>query len=74
MIDYLWIFILGGIAIVSLLLFLTTLARDVFLIKKLKKKKKALLLNFSLLFITLTSLGLITYLFTLLREQIDLLQ
>lgn len=73
MIDYLWIFILGGIAIVSLLLFLTTLARDVFLIKKLRKKKQGLLLNFSLLFITLTSLGLITYLFTLLREQIDLL-
>ncbi|EOL50533.1 MULTISPECIES: hypothetical protein [Enterococcus] len=74
MIDYLWIFILGGIAIVSLLVFLTTLARDVFLIKKLRKKKQGLLLNFSLLFITLTSLGLITYLFTLLREQIELLK
>ncbi|OJG26696.1 hypothetical protein RU98_GL000486 [Enterococcus caccae] len=50
------------------------MARDVFLIKKLRKKKQGLLLNFSLLFITLTSLGLITYLFTLLREQIELLK
>lgn len=74
MIDYLWIFILGGIAIVSLLIFLMTLARDAFLLKKLRKKKQGLLLNFGLLFITLTSLGLITYLFTLLRDQIELLQ
>ena len=74
MIDYLWIFVLGGIAIVSLLIFLMTLARDAFLLKKLRKKKQGLLLNFGLLFITLTSLGLITYLFTLLRDQIELLQ
>ncbi|MGX7272509.1 hypothetical protein [Enterococcus haemoperoxidus] len=74
MIDYLWIFILGGIAIVSLVVFLILLSRDVFLIKKLRKKKSLLTLNFSLLFISLTSLGLIAYLFTLLRDQIELLQ
>lgn len=74
MIDYIWMFILGGIAILSLLFFLITLSRDAFLLKKLRKKKFQLVLNFSLLFITLTSLGLIAYLFTLLRDQIELLQ
>lgn len=74
MIDYLWMFILGGIAILSLMLFLMTLSRDVFLIKRLRKKKQSLGLNFALLFITLTSLGLIAYLFVLLRDQIELLQ
>lgn len=74
MIDYLWMFILGGIAILSLMLFLMMLSRDVFLIKRLRKKKQSLGLNFALLFITLTSLGLIAYLFVLLRDQIELLQ
>jgi len=74
MIDYLWLFILGGVAIVSLVFFLMTLSRDVFLVKKLRKKKQILGLNFALLFITLTSLGLIAYLFVLLRDQIELLQ
>ena len=74
MIDYLWMFILGGISIISLVFFLMSLSRDVFLIKKLRKKKQILVLNFSLLFITLSSLGLIAYLFVLLREQIELLQ
>ena len=74
MIDYLWMFILGGIAIVSLVFFLMTLSRDVFLMKRLRKKKQSLGLNFALLFITLTSLGLIAYLFVLLRDQIELLQ
>ncbi|WP_242586459.1 hypothetical protein [Candidatus Enterococcus ikei] len=74
MIDYLWMFILGGITILSLVLFLMTLSRDVFLIKRLRKKKQSLSLNFALLFITLTSLGLIAYLFVLLRDQIELLQ
>ncbi|WP_348921001.1 hypothetical protein [Enterococcus rotai] len=74
MIDYLWLFILGGVSIVSLVFFLMTLSRDVFLVKKLRKKKQILGLNFALLFITLTSLGLIAYLFVLLRDQIELLQ
>ena len=74
MIDYLWLFVLGGIAILSLLFFLVPLSRDAFLIKKLRKKKQSLVLNFSLLFISLTSLGLIAYLFVLLRDQIELLQ
>ncbi|MET3562932.1 hypothetical protein ABID30_002023 [Enterococcus rotai] len=74
MMDYLWLFILGGIAILSLLIFLITLSRDTFLMKKLRKKKTNFILNFSLLFTTLTCLGLIVYLFTLLKEQIELLQ
>ncbi|MFD1900826.1 hypothetical protein [Enterococcus termitis] len=74
MIDYLWLFILGGIAILALIIFLITLSRDTFLIKKLRKKKLNFILNFSLLFTTLTCLGLIVYLFTLLKEQIEVLQ
>ncbi|OJG51466.1 hypothetical protein RV06_GL001607 [Enterococcus haemoperoxidus] len=42
--------------------------------KKLRKRKVNFVLNFSLLFISLSCLGLITYLFTLLKEQIELLQ
>lgn len=74
MIDYLWLFILGGVAILALLVFLITLSRDTFLMKKLRKKKLNFVLNFGLLFTTLTSLGLIVYLFTLLKEQIEVLQ
>ncbi|XUB55876.1 hypothetical protein IGJ02_000108 [Enterococcus sp. DIV0724b] len=74
MIDYLWIFILGAISIGSLLIFLITLSREAFLLKKLRKRTINYVLNFSLLFISLSCLGLITYLFTLLKEQIELLQ
>lgn len=74
MINYLWLFILGGIAVIALLFFLLMLSRDAFLIRKVKRKKGPLLVNFSLLAITLSSLGLIVYLFTLLKEQIELLQ
>ncbi|WYK01022.1 hypothetical protein A5821_002148 [Enterococcus sp. 7F3_DIV0205] len=74
MINYLWLFILGGIAVISLIFFLMMLSRDAFLIRNLKKRKGPLLVNFSLLLITLSSLGLIVYLFTLLKEQIELLQ
>lgn len=72
--NYLWLFILGGVAIVALLCFLLMLSRDAFLIRKVKGKKTPLLVNFSLLMITLSSLGLIVYLFTLLKKQIELLQ
>lgn len=71
--DYLWIYILAGIAIVSLLAFLITFSRDMFLTKKLKLNKLSLLLNFSLLVISLSSVGLIINLFLTLREQISLL-
>ncbi|WYJ96766.1 hypothetical protein DOK67_0001069 [Enterococcus sp. DIV0212c] len=71
--DYIWLFYLGGIATVSLLIFLMTLSKDTFLLTKLRKSKSGFLLNFSLLFITLGDLGIIIYLFNLLREQIDLL-
>ncbi|WYJ83930.1 hypothetical protein IGL98_003053 [Enterococcus sp. DIV0840] len=58
MINYLWLFILGGIAVTALLFFLLMLSRDAFLIRKVKRKKGPLLVNFSLLVITLSSLGL----------------
>ncbi|WP_086315451.1 hypothetical protein A5821_002936 [Enterococcus sp. 7F3_DIV0205] len=71
--DYLWIYILGGIASTSLLFFLVTLSRDVFLVRKLRKKKLDLVFNFSLLAVSIASLGLIIYLFVLLKDQIKLI-
>ncbi|EOL50920.1 hypothetical protein [Enterococcus caccae] len=71
--DYLWIYILGGIASASLIFFLVTLSRDVFLARKLKKKKFDLAVNFSLLVVSIASLGLIIYLFVLLKDQIKLI-
>ncbi|MGX7244557.1 hypothetical protein ACWOC1_06880 [Enterococcus quebecensis] len=71
--DYLWIYILGGLTSVSLLFFLLTLSRDVFLVRKLRKKKEELAVNFSLLAVSITSLALIIYLFILLKDQIKLI-
>ncbi|OTN83838.1 hypothetical protein A5819_003657 [Enterococcus sp. 7E2_DIV0204] len=71
--DYLWIYILGGVASVSLIFFLGTLSKDVFLARKLKKKKLDLAVNFSLLVVSIASLGLIIYLFVLLKDQIRLI-
>lgn len=73
MTNYLWIFLLGGIAAVNLLLFLGTFSKDVFLVKRLKKTKVGLAVNFSFLFYSLTSISLIIYLFILLKEQIRLI-
>lgn len=71
--NYLWIYLLGGVAAISLVIFLISLSKDVFYIKRLKKKKINLALNFSLLIISLSSISLIIYLFSLLREQINLI-
>ncbi|WP_207695808.1 hypothetical protein DOK67_0001478 [Enterococcus sp. DIV0212c] len=71
--DYLWIYILGGIASASLIFFLVTLSRDVFLARKLKKKKLDLTVNFTLLVVSIASLALIIYLFVLLKDQIKLI-
>jgi len=71
--DYLWVFILAGIASVSLVFFIATLSRDVFLARRLKFKKSNLVLNFGFILMSLGSLALIIYLFTLLKEQIGLI-
>ncbi|MDR0922705.1 MAG: hypothetical protein LBM95_10035 [Lactobacillales bacterium] len=73
MMDYLWIFLLGGVAIVTLIFFLVTLSRDIFLLKRLRYGKSKLLLNFSFIGLTLASLGLVVFLFNLIKEQIELL-
>ncbi|EOL49878.1 hypothetical protein [Enterococcus caccae] len=73
MLDYLWVYILGGIVASSLLFFLVTLSRDVFLVRKLRKKRHELVFNFSLLAVSITSLALIIYLFVLLKDQIKLI-
>ncbi|WP_086314460.1 hypothetical protein A5821_002031 [Enterococcus sp. 7F3_DIV0205] len=71
--NYLWIYILGVIAASSFFWFIITLSRDIVLVKKLKLAKASFMLNFTLLFISLSSVGLIIYLFTSLKEQIKLL-
>ncbi|MGM0218060.1 hypothetical protein [Enterococcus sp. AZ126] len=73
MIDYLWMYILGAISFVTLVYFLMTFSRDIFLVRRLKISKSSLAINFSLLLLTLISLILIIYLFVLLKEQIKLL-
>lgn len=71
MIYYLWVFILAGICLLSLVLFLMSISKDVPLIKKLKKKKSALILDITLLLISVGSIGLIINLFLELKRQID---
>ncbi len=73
MIDYLWMYVLGIISFVTLVYFLMTFSRDLFLVRRLKVGKASLVFNFSLLLLTLISLILIIYLFVLLKEQIKLL-
>lgn len=72
MIYYLWVFILTGVALASLLLFLVSISKDLDLVKKLKRRKSSLMLNFSLLVTSLVSIGFIIYLFLELKRQIDL--
>ncbi|OEG09655.1 hypothetical protein BCR21_15040 [Enterococcus ureasiticus] len=71
--SFLWVYILCGIGVTSIVFFLLTLSRDVFLIKRLKKKKQFLLLNFSFLVFTFISVTLVIYLLVLLKDQIQLL-
>lgn len=70
---YFWIYWLGGCAATTVVFFLATLSKDVQLIRRLKKKKTDLLLNFSLLVLSLSSLSLVIYLFVLLKDQIGLI-
>lgn len=71
--HYLWVFVLTGVALLSLVIFLMSFGKDHFLIKKLKLKKSNYLLNGLLLAITLSDVGLIIYLFMTLKDQIDVL-
>lgn len=71
--DYLWVFILTVIALVSAGVFLATISQSSALIKKLKLPKVKLLLNFILLIISLVDIALIIYVFILVKEQISLL-
>lgn len=71
--NFLWLYILGGTSVLALLIFLTTFSKDVFLVKRLKKKKRTLWLNGSFLAITFISITLVIYLFVLLKDQIQLI-
>lgn len=73
MIYYLWVFILSSIAVISLISFLILITKDVNLIKKIKVKKSSLVLDFSLLLISISSISLVIYLFIELKKQIDIL-
>lgn len=71
--EYLWVYVLGVIATISFLWFILTFSRDIFLVKKLKQTKAKFALNFSLMFVSLTSVSLIIYLFMLLKDQIRMM-
>lgn len=71
--KYLWLYILGIGAIISLVIFLLTFSRDVFLIKKLKKNKWEIALNFILFSLSCLFFALSIYLFMSLKEQVGLL-
>ena len=71
--DYLWVFILSIIALFSAGVFLWTISKSSGLVKKLKLPKSSLLLNFVLLIISLVNIGLIVYVFILVKDQISLL-
>ena len=71
--DYVWIFILGGIALVSTGVFLGTISKSSMLIKKLRIPKRHLILNFMLLVATLVDISLIIYVFVLVKNQISAL-
>lgn len=72
--KYLWLILLSIISLCALITFLATFSRDSFLIKRLRKSKKNILVNFLLLGVTLESLGLIIYLFSILKDQIEILK
>ena len=71
--DYLWIFILGVIALVSAGVFFATISKSAVLIKKLKLPKFKLLINFILLASTILDISLIIYVFVLVKNQISAL-
>lgn len=71
--DYLWVFVLSIIALFSAGMFLGTISKSSVLVKKLKLPKSKLLLNFVLLLISLVNIGLIVYVFVLVKDQISLL-
>lgn len=71
--NYLWVFIIGAIAFISLFFFIVSFSRDLFLVKKLKKKKQVLSINFLLLVGSVVDVSLIIYLFIMVKNQIDAL-
>lgn len=71
--DYLWIFILSGVALLAAGIFLGTISSSSLLIKKNKLPKYKLLLNFILLVSALVDIGLIIYVFILVKDQISAL-
>lgn len=73
MTHYLWVYLLSALAILSLIGFLVSFSKDHLLIKKLKLSKFNYLLNFSLLLMSFLDIGLIIYLFSTLKEQINVL-
>lgn len=71
--EYLWMYVLVAIAVVSLGGFFMTFSRDMTLTKRLKLSKGSLFLNFSLLVISFGAVSLIIYLFLTLKAQLNFL-
>ena len=63
----------ADIALFSAGIFLGTISKSTRLIKKLHLSKISLILNFMLLIISLVDIGLIIYVFILVKDQINLL-
>lgn len=72
MMNYLWIYILGTLAFISLIAFWITFSKDHFFIKKLKMKKRNYLLNLTLLLFCFVDIGLIIFLLMSLKEQMNI--
>lgn len=73
MVNYLWVFILTVLSLVALLIFFISFSKDLFFIKKLKKSPLNYLLNFSLIAFSAVDIGLVIYLFQMLKKQIGIL-
>lgn len=70
---YFWIYYLAAVCLLSLTIFLATFSKSVVSIKKLHVKKNSLFVNWLLIFYSIISLGLVIYLFYLLKLQLSLL-
>ncbi len=70
--NYLWVYILAVLAVISLVIFFVSFSKDHFFIKKLKKSKSSYVLNFTFLILSIADILLIVYLFMILKEQIGI--
>ncbi|WP_314067975.1 hypothetical protein [uncultured Vagococcus sp.] len=71
--GYFWIYFLAIVCVFSLSVFLMTLSSNVVLVRKLNLPNKSLSVNWLLIIFSLVSLGLLVYLFYLLKVQLGIM-